>query len=427
MYKSCKLLAFLLVCAALDAKPSYSQQLSSEQLKEVTPTILQLCLHPDRKGDYLSVKGRTGANVIFKIVGIEAEGEITHQKWNGISIALDKYGDSPRQCAVEILKLLAPDEPNKQSREDEIQEGKALIAALDGSDIAFEKLLRQIENVNARDAGGQRALPEAAYRTDQKKLRLLLSAGADPNLTDESIDELPINRVITQYNNAWSFREKTRIKANTSSREFCTRWEVEKIQMLEALLARGAKISGSEFRGRWTPLMSHASADHCPMLELGRLLIRSGASVNAVDSGTYSNTTALMLAVEHGFPETVLQLLKAGADPDVRGQFGRTALIDLAEDPYVVDDGAGQSFKSSTRSDCWNTDNGNTLKFKYLLRYKANATLRDEDGKTAEDYLRTHLRGGCKTASCNGTGRNGWGRCYERMLGYLTQRIPLTN
>lgn len=413
----------LVACLTVTANEGQAQQLTPGDLERLTPTILQLCLHPDRKGEILRIEGdaKAGADVLFKVVDLGISGKTTYEKWNGISIALDKYGDSPRLCAVEILKLIVPEPPKKQSREDEAREGEAMIVALNSRDHEFEDVLRKIRNVNARSASGARALAVAAYRTDQAKLRLLLQHGADPNLLDEEMGEPPLNRAITQYNNMGHFRHQASSGSEEISKEdLCTRWEVEKIQIVEALRARGAKFAGPIFRGGWTPLMTHAAADECPMLELGRMLIRFGAEVNAVYSGRYSNNSALLLAVEDGFPQTVDQLLRAGADPNVRGHFGRTALVFLAERSDILHDGTGHSFRLSYRTDCWDTDNGNTLKFKYLLRSKADVTLRDEDGKSPEDYLRQHLKGGCKTANCNGKGRNGWGRCYERMLGYLT-------
>jgi hypothetical protein len=43
-----------------------------------------------------------------KIVTGELSGKLTYEKWRGISIAADKYKTDPRECAIEILKILQP-------------------------------------------------------------------------------------------------------------------------------------------------------------------------------------------------------------------------------------------------------------------------------------------------------------------------------
>jgi hypothetical protein len=77
-----------------------------------------MCLLPDRAGDYLKVEGeaKAGLPVAIKVVKGELAGKVSYDTWKGIPITLDKYKTDPRQCALEMTKLLVPSftaEPTK--------------------------------------------------------------------------------------------------------------------------------------------------------------------------------------------------------------------------------------------------------------------------------------------------------------------------
>jgi ankyrin repeat protein len=88
-----------------------------------------------------------------------------------------------------------------------------------------------------------------------------------------------------------------------------------------ALIAAGASAAVSESSGinlvHWAAMTNHP--------EVIPLLVQAGASVNATDEFNY---TPLMYAatIDFGDAEVVKALLKAGADPKIRNDQGRTAL-----------------------------------------------------------------------------------------------------
>jgi ankyrin repeat protein len=88
-----------------------------------------------------------------------------------------------------------------------------------------------------------------------------------------------------------------------------------------ALIAAGASATVSESSGinllHWAALTNHP--------EVVPPLVEAGASVNATDEFNY---TPLMYAatIDFGDAEVVRALLKAGADPKIRNDKGRTAL-----------------------------------------------------------------------------------------------------
>jgi hypothetical protein len=100
------LLAITVLCCS-----SSALALDASELASLTATVQAICVTPDRMGDYLQTEGevKVGAPVLVKIITGELSGKLTYEKWRGISIAADKYKTDPRQCAIEILKILQPE------------------------------------------------------------------------------------------------------------------------------------------------------------------------------------------------------------------------------------------------------------------------------------------------------------------------------
>ncbi len=86
------------------------------------------------------------------------------------------------------------------------------------------------------------------------------------------------------------------------------------------LLGAGAVVDGPG-RDGYLPLHQAARAGHRPIL---LLLLDRGADPNAAAPG--SGVTALMLAANRGFSDSVRSLLAAGADVNARAADGWTAL-----------------------------------------------------------------------------------------------------
>lgn len=84
--------------------------LTQQELNSLTAAVKEMCLVPDRSGDYLKVEGdaKAGLPVVVKVVKAELSGKLTYENWKGIPIALDKYKTDPRACANEMLRILVP-------------------------------------------------------------------------------------------------------------------------------------------------------------------------------------------------------------------------------------------------------------------------------------------------------------------------------
>jgi hypothetical protein len=83
----------LLVIAALCCYSSGAFALDASELSSLTNTVREMCLHPDRVGDYLKTEGevKVGAPVLFKIINADLSGKLAYEKWRGISNARSKY------------------------------------------------------------------------------------------------------------------------------------------------------------------------------------------------------------------------------------------------------------------------------------------------------------------------------------------------
>ncbi len=108
----------------------------------------------------------------------------------------------------------------------------------------------------------------------------------------------------------------------------------------------------------WTPLMKAAVNGH---LEAARLLLDVGAKIDAIDKGGY---TAMMLATSNNHAAVVGLLLNRGAMVDHQEQTrGWTALI-------------------------WSAKQGHQATVDVLLGHGADASLRDDSGRSASDWAK---------------------------------------
>ena len=118
-------------------------------------------------------------------------------------------------------------------------------------------------------------------------------------------------------------------------------------------------------------------------------LLAQGVDVNVVDEGVY--TTALGAAVSNGKLEFVQALLNAGADPNVRNQSGRTALMSLDRDAtaemvrLLLASGADVSLKDVDANTVLHTAAGDVKSevLRALLDAGASVNARTRQGQTA--------------------------------------------
>ena len=98
------------------------------------------------------------------------------------------------------------------------------------------------------------------------------------------------------------------------------------IEILKAALASGVDVDARDGRG-WTALM-HAVNNGYPLLVEPLLAANADPDVRAPDGAT-----ALFMAAAHGHTEIIALLMKAGADVSIRGPKGKTA-VEVARTRY---------------------------------------------------------------------------------------------
>lgn len=94
-------------CLAL-ATPHQASALDTKDLEALRAAVHDVCVQPDRKGSYFAIQGDLNAGATLRVVGVNAEGKITKEDWDGINQRLDQYKTDPRACAVSIITILAP-------------------------------------------------------------------------------------------------------------------------------------------------------------------------------------------------------------------------------------------------------------------------------------------------------------------------------
>ncbi len=146
-------------------------------------------------------------------------------------------------------------------------------------------------------AEGTSVLHLAVSTNNVEIVRLLLSAGANPNITDEE-KQTPLMMLYSDAN----------------------------MEIFNLLLHSGAKVNSKDSEGQ-TVLMNVAENGNVEML---KSLLRAGAKINRSDN---EGKTALIYAVQSGDIEKVKVLLSSGAEIGLKDKEGKTALN------YAVENG----------------------------------------------------------------------------------------
>lgn len=124
-------------------------------------------------------------------------------------------------------------------------------------------------------------------------------------------------------------------------------------------------------------------------------LIRSGADVNLkADFRGYFVTTPLILAARVGRADAISRLIRAGADPAVVDEHGRTAFAwaAISDDPTTVKALLAEGLDINRQDNLGRTplmtaaEADNPRMVRLLLSFGANVLLRDEHGDTALVY-----------------------------------------
>ena len=98
------ILSVILTVLCISLQTPAIAQTNSISLQEITTAVEKICLHPDRKGNFIRIEGDAQGGLILKVIGTNIFG--TKENWEGISQRVDEYKTDPRECAVQVLPIL---------------------------------------------------------------------------------------------------------------------------------------------------------------------------------------------------------------------------------------------------------------------------------------------------------------------------------
>src|SRR5262249_29906054 len=70
--------------------------------------VRDMCVQPERRGTYLQLQGDLNVGATLKVLGVDAQGKVTKNEWDGITQRLDQYKTDPRACTIGLVAILAP-------------------------------------------------------------------------------------------------------------------------------------------------------------------------------------------------------------------------------------------------------------------------------------------------------------------------------
>ena len=312
--------------------------------------------------DHVNKKIQRGLTVETPLISASIAGDVAMVKElisHGADVDLENDwldGDSPLiyACAgghtatVAALLLAGADVDAKTKRGT-----TALIYAIQvRSESVVRLLLRGGADVNARDKDGDTALHIAAEKAGHDSMvRLLIANGADVNARDKSGET-------ALFKAASCLREsnlRALIAANGKVNDINDTGVTPLMQVtdlsyhrldahpgahpevLRLLLASGADVNAQDNDGM-TALMHFVNDEHHDpetMYTFDMLLAQNGGSLD-VNAKANSGMTALMFAARDLNTSCVTALINAGANVNLRDEYGRTALVHAVE--YDRDD-----------------------------------------------------------------------------------------
>jgi ankyrin repeat protein len=184
------------------------------------------------------------------------------------------------------------------------------LAAVNGSAPMIEKLLKAGADANAVASEGETALMTAARTGNVDAARVLLAHGAVVDARETWRGQTALMWAAAQ-NHPAMVRELVAHGANVNRRSTIRTWE---------------RQSTAEPREKWLPpggLTALLLAARQGALESVRVLVSSGADVNAVDPDGIS---AMLSAIINGHYDVAAFMLNHGTDPNLADKTGRTAL-----------------------------------------------------------------------------------------------------
>ena len=225
---------------------------------------------------------------------------------------------------------------------------RVIEAVRQGDSDAVGALLRADADVNARQLDGATALHWAAYLDDLETAKLLLHAGARPDVANE-LDVTPLYLACENANAALvrlllEAGAAPDVALPSGETALMTAARTGSAGAVAALVEHGAAVDTRETTEHQTALMWAVAQRHPDVV---RVLIEAGADVNlrsrvrsvatassprtgaaegvsVIDEGGFS---PLLFAARHGDLASARQLVAAGADPNDTPPSGTSALV----------------------------------------------------------------------------------------------------
>jgi len=211
--------------------------------------------------------------------------------------------------------------------------------------------------VDETDEDGRTALILASVMHHTDIVKMLLEAGANPNLTDG-------------YG-------KTALM-------WAAYWGRSRTSIVKMLLEAGAKPNLTDKDGK-TALMLASEKGHTDIV---KMLLNAEANPNLVD---VDGKTALMEASRNGHTDIVEMLLAAEVDPNLTDKDGRTALMwasrnghrDIVEMLLAAEADPDLTDKDGRTALMWASEKGHTAIVEILLKAETNPNIMNKWGYTA--------------------------------------------
>jgi len=286
-----------------------------------------------------------------------------------------------------------------------------LMAALnncDSSHVPFkiiEALLAKKADVNAKDPSGDSVLVYAVNNDSDVAVKLLLQHGANANSQDQYGNTVLSNAI--DHSGPEVIKTLLNAGAKAAGELPLLALRSDDTSLAQLFIKHGADVNESTALEK-TPLMFATFKGHLKMLQF---LLKNGAKVNA--KSPTEGSTALMETISYGRMEAAKLLLQAGADPNAQdaganpnltGADGKTALMLLAENGrnkiaenlprlrvnvlHRADEGAEKPTDRDVKPaeaaamQKW-ADEGDIAIIKVLLAKKADLAARNKDKQTA--------------------------------------------
>lgn len=94
--------------ALMTGSITQAQTIDTAGLAALQNAVREMCVQPDRRGNYLKVEGDLNAGATLRIAGVNGQGRVTKEDWEGLNQRLDQYKTDPRECAINLTGVLLP-------------------------------------------------------------------------------------------------------------------------------------------------------------------------------------------------------------------------------------------------------------------------------------------------------------------------------